>query len=112
MVRADAAAVAASVARAGQNVPVLAPEISGRDSVASLFRNRLKAAQLALRLGIQVLAGHGLNYHNVGRIVAIDEIEELNIGHNIIARASMVGLDRAVREMKALLARPAVSMMP
>jgi RNA polymerase sigma-70 factor (ECF subfamily) len=55
VVRADAAAVAASVARAGQNVPVLAPEISGRDSVASLFRNRLKAAQLALVDGDQGL---------------------------------------------------------
>jgi len=70
------------------------------------------AAQLARRLGFQVFAGHGLTYHNVGRIVAIEEIEELNIGHNIIARASMVGLDRAVREMKALLIRPVVSMMP
>lgn len=63
------------------------------------------AAQLAKRLGFQVLAGHGLNYHNVSRIVAIEEIVELNIGHNIIARATLVGLDRAVREMRALLLR-------
>lgn len=68
------------------------------------------ASQLAKRLGFQVLAGHGLTYTNVGKIVAIEEIEELNIGHNIIARASLVGLDRAVREMKALLARPVSSM--
>jgi pyridoxine 5-phosphate synthase len=63
------------------------------------------ASQLAKRLGFQVFAGHGLTYTNVSKIVAIEEIEELNIGHNIIARASMVGLDRAVREMKALLVR-------
>ncbi len=69
-------------------------------------------AQLAKRLGFQVFAGHGLNYRNVTRIVAIEEIEELNIGHNIIARAALVGLDKAVREMKALLARPWLSMMP
>jgi len=67
------------------------------------------ASQLGKRLGFQIFAGHGLNYNNVSRIVAIEEVEELNIGHNIIARASLVGLDRAVREMKALLVRgPAV----
>jgi pyridoxine 5-phosphate synthase len=64
------------------------------------------SAQLAGRMGLSVYAGHGLTYTNVIRIVEIDEIEELNIGHNIIARASMVGLERAVREMKALLVRP------
>lgn len=64
------------------------------------------AAQLARRLGFQVFAGHGLTYFNVQHIVTIEEIEELNIGHNIIARAALVGLDRAVREMKALLVRP------
>ncbi len=63
------------------------------------------AAQLGKRIGFQIFGGHGLNYHNVSRIVAIEEIEELNIGHNIIARAALVGLDRAVREMKALLVR-------
>lgn len=63
------------------------------------------AAQLAKRFGFEVLAGHGLTYYNVSRIVMIDEIVELNIGHNIIARAALVGLDRAVREMKALLVR-------
>jgi len=63
------------------------------------------AAQLARRIGFQVLAGHGLTYHNVSRIVEIDEIVELNIGHNLIARAALVGLERAVREMKSLLVR-------
>lgn len=73
---------------------------------ASEWEKIRNAAQLSKRLGFQVLAGHGLNYINVLRIAEVDEIEELNIGHNIIARASLVGLDRAVREMKALLARP------
>ena len=63
------------------------------------------AAQLARRFGFQVLAGHGLTYQNVNRIVQIEEIIELNIGHNIVARAALVGLDRAVKEMKALLVR-------
>jgi len=48
-------------------------------------------------------AGHGLNYHNVRPIVAIPEMHELNIGHAIVARAVMVGMERAVREMKQLL---------
>jgi pyridoxine 5-phosphate synthase len=52
---------------------------------------------------LQIAAGHGLNYVNVGRIAEIKEIEELNIGHSMIARALFVGLDRAVREMIALL---------
>jgi pyridoxine 5-phosphate synthase len=49
--------------------------------------------------GLKILAGHGLTYRNVRLISDLQEIEELNIGHNIIARASLVGMDRAVREM-------------
>lgn len=60
------------------------------------------AAQAA-QLGFDVLAGHGLTYFNVQPIVRIGEIEELNIGHSIVARASLVGMERAVREMVALL---------
>lgn len=62
-----------------------------------------QAAKLAYKLGMGVNAGHGLNYHNVKRLTHIPEIVEYNIGHSIIARAVMVGLDQAVREMKALL---------
>ena len=51
-----------------------------------------------------MLAGHGLTYRNIGPIAAIAGIEELNIGHSIVARAVLVGMDRAVREMLALLA--------
>ncbi len=61
------------------------------------------AARLAADEGLEVLCGHGLNYGNVGPVVAIPEIAEANIGHAIVARASLVGLDRAVREMIALL---------
>jgi pyridoxine 5-phosphate synthase len=64
-----------------------------------------QAARAAAKLGLRVLAGHGLTYRNVRRIVQIAEIEELNIGHSIIARAALVGMERAVREMKALLDR-------
>ena len=62
-----------------------------------------RAAELAHSMGLQVLAGHGLTYRNVSAIAAINQIVELNIGHNIVSRAALVGLDRAVREMLDLL---------
>ncbi len=62
-----------------------------------------EAAKLAGSLGLRVGAGHGLNYVNVRKIARIPEVEELNIGHSIISRAALVGLERAVREMKALI---------
>ncbi len=52
---------------------------------------------------LKVNAGHGLHYHNVQPIAAIPELEELNIGHAIIARAALVGLEQAVKDMKALM---------
>jgi len=57
------------------------------------------AARSASKAGLKVSAGHGLTYRNVGAVARIQEVEEFNIGHNIIARAALVGLDRAVREM-------------
>ncbi len=62
-----------------------------------------EAARLSASLGLRVGAGHGLNYVNVGRIARIPEVEELNIGHSIISRAALVGLERAVREMLGLI---------
>jgi pyridoxine 5-phosphate synthase len=62
-----------------------------------------RAAAFAAARHIQVLAGHGLTYRNISAISGIEEIVELNVGHNIIARAALVGLDRAVRDMLALL---------
>jgi pyridoxine 5-phosphate synthase len=62
------------------------------------------AARLAKELGFFVAAGHGLNYQNILPVRRIPEIEEYNIGHSIVAHAVLVGWDRAVREMKALVA--------
>jgi pyridoxine 5-phosphate synthase len=61
------------------------------------------AARLGVSLNLEVLAGHGLNYTNVIAVASIAEIVELNIGHSIVARAALVGMDRAVRDMVALL---------
>ncbi|MCX5858497.1 MAG: pyridoxine 5'-phosphate synthase [Proteobacteria bacterium] len=63
----------------------------------------INAAKMAIKLGLKVHAGHGLNYQNVQRIAAIEEIEELSIGHSIISRAVLVGMERAVREMRDLI---------
>src|SRR5258706_496490 len=62
------------------------------------------AAKAARKMGLGVLAGHGLNYRNIDSIAALTDVEELNIGHSIVARAALVGLERAVREMVALMA--------
>jgi len=63
----------------------------------------LQAVEMGLALGLQVNAGHGLDYHNVKAIAAIPGVRELNIGHAIIARALFSGLDRAVRDMKRIM---------
>lgn len=64
-----------------------------------------RAAALARSLGLEVHAGHGLDYHNVRPIVEIEEISELSIGFAIVARAAMVGISLAVKDMLALLKR-------
>lgn len=61
------------------------------------------AAQYAHGQGLQVNAGHGLHYHNVQPVVAIPRIAELNIGHAIVSEAVFIGLEQAVKNMKALL---------
>lgn len=73
--------------------------------VAREVARHAEASREAAARGMRVAAGHGLTYRNVGAIVAIPEMEELNIGHNIIARAVLVGLDRAVREMREAIER-------
>ena len=67
-----------------------------------------RAAALGHELGLHVAAGHGLDYANVGPVAAIAAIAELNIGHAIVARAVLVGMERAVREMREAMsaARP------
>lgn len=62
-----------------------------------------RAAVHAHALGLQVNAGHGLNYHNVRPIVELPHIAELNIGHAIVSEAVFIGLEQAVKKMKALL---------
>jgi pyridoxine 5-phosphate synthase len=61
------------------------------------------AGRLVRRLDMQLHAGHGLTYHNVRPVASIEGMHELNIGHSIVARALMVGMQQAVREMKSLL---------
>jgi pyridoxine 5-phosphate synthase len=75
---------------------------SGAAQARELERLR-DAARLAASRGLEVHAGHGLNYHNVTPVAAIPEIVELNIGHAIVARALFDGLAAAVRDMKALM---------
>ncbi len=72
------------------------------DGADELMRIR-DAARLAAKLGMEVGAGHGLDYRNVHPLTAIEEIREFSIGHAILARALFVGLERAVAEMKALV---------
>jgi pyridoxine 5-phosphate synthase len=67
------------------------------------FKKVVTAAIMGKKLGLGVNAGHGLHYHNTREIAAIKEIDELSIGHSIIARAVFVGLDRAVRDMLELM---------
>ena len=67
------------------------------------LRRLREAAALAAQYGLHVAAGHGLTYRNVGAVARIGEITEFNIGHNIIARSVFVGLDHAVREMRAAI---------
>ncbi|CAN5781909.1 pyridoxine 5'-phosphate synthase [soil metagenome] len=76
----------------------------GAERAAQLDRLR-RAAALGRSLGVAVHAGHGLTYENVAPLAAVPEIEELNIGHSIVSRAVLVGLERAVREMAELLRR-------
>jgi pyridoxine 5-phosphate synthase len=77
---------------------------AGHEREAQLRRLGDAAAQAA-DLDLAVHAGHGLTYENVTPVAAIEEIEELNIGHSVISRAVFVGIERAVREMAEILRR-------
>jgi len=67
------------------------------------FRKVVTSVTMGKKLGLGVNAGHGLHYHNVKEIAALEEIDELSIGHSIVARAVFLGLDRAVRDMLELM---------
>ena len=77
-------------------------DLKGQDQYEEL-QKITESAYSASDLGLVVNAGHGLNYQNVGKIASINKMNELNIGHSIVARALAVGLEKAVREMKALI---------
>lgn len=76
---------------------------NAREEYDIALQNLRKGAEFAKSIGLEVFAGHGLNYQNVGEILSISAITELNIGHSIIARAIFVGLENAIREMIALI---------
>ena len=70
---------------------------------AALLETLAKAAARVVKLDMTLHAGHGLTYRNVQPIAKLPNMHELNIGHSIVARAVMVGMERAVREMKQLI---------
>mgnify|MGYP001009472640 CR=1 FL=1 len=80
------------------------PDLAG-PALSRELTKIVQASERGRKKGLKVLAGHGLTYRNVRMISDIPEIEELNIGHNIIARAALVGMERAVREMLQAMGR-------
>ena len=77
-------------------------ELTGYDQYEEL-QKIIESTHQANDLGLIVNAGHGLNYNNVKKIASIKNMNELNIGHSIVARALAVGLEKSVREMKSLI---------
>ena len=67
------------------------------------FENLARCARAGWEMGLRIHAGHGLTYRNVARLAGLSEIAEFSIGHSIISMAALVGLDRAVRDMAALI---------
>lgn len=84
-------------------------EARGEAAIAREWEKLRAATAHARRLGLHVHMGHGLNYTNVQRIVRIPGVEELNIGHSIVSRAVLVGMERAVREMKSVIQEHALA---
>ena len=78
-------------------------EAESEEAQAEELERLIKGIKYAASIGLKVNAGHGLHYHNVKPIAAIPEIIELNIGHAIIARAAIDGLEKATRDMKRLM---------
>ena len=76
---------------------------STEDDQRKYLAKVVSAARLAKRQRLEVLAGHGLTYLNIEPIASIEEIVEVNIGHSLVARAVLVGMEQAVREMRHLL---------
>ena len=92
------------------NTPYAIPELNlPRNTLKKMLRDELKTLRClsvdAAESGLKIAAGHGLNYQNVGEIVEIETIEELNIGQCIIARSVYTGLEQAILDMRALMLR-------
>ena len=103
----DGEAVRASVALGADAVELHTGEYAntrGAERQEQLGRLR-RAAALGRSVGLAVHAGHGLTYENVAPVAAVDEIEELNIGHSIVSRSVFTGIERATREMAEILRR-------
>jgi pyridoxine 5-phosphate synthase len=110
----DRASVEAAAAAGAQQVELHTGEycraIEARElrpRVAGELGRLVEAARLAHGLGLEVAAGHGLTRHNLGPVVAIPEVGEVNIGHAVISDAVLFGLDRAVRDLRAAVERSA-----
>ena len=84
------------------NTAAWAEAADDRSREAAL-RRITDTARLGRKLGLDIHGGHGLDYRNVSPVAAVPEISELNIGHSIVARAVLVGMERAVREMADLI---------
>jgi pyridoxine 5-phosphate synthase len=80
-------------------------EARGAKARETALKKVQDAARLGRKLELDVHGGHGLNYENVGPLAALSEMSELNIGHSIVARALLVGMERAVREMLEAMRR-------
>ena len=78
-------------------------EAFGTDNEELEFQKLKQAAEIAQNIGLQVNAGHGLNYENVHRMHEINGLVELNIGHSIISRSVFTGLPEAVKKMAELI---------
>ncbi|MDQ1326626.1 MAG: pyridoxine 5-phosphate synthase [Campylobacterota bacterium] len=95
-----------NLAKTHHSIPELElPRKILRQMLADELENMKRLSDEAVKTGLKVAAGHGLNYQNVREIVAIETIEELNIGQSIIARSVFTGLGPAILDMKALLLR-------
>ena len=95
-----------SLAKSNHSVKELEfPRHELSDRLENAIEQLKLSAKHAHKLGLEVAAGHGLNYHNVHEMMQIEEITELNIGQSIIARSVFTGLREAVKEMKSLTTR-------
>jgi pyridoxine 5-phosphate synthase len=102
----DPGAVAASAELGVEAVELHTGEYANAGSPAERevqIRRLEEAAKRGRELGLDVHAGHGLTYLNVGPVAALPDLEELNIGHSVVSRSVLVGIEQAVREMAALI---------